>query len=134
MHKLFFSFETFYFHIWYAFDMPSLTIITPDGQKTVDVPENKRLVLAVEDAGVDISHRCGGNAKCTTCRVEFIAGEPPEMNHKEKAKLQSTDALGKYRLSCQILVDRDMTVKPLKLVREQSWDDPGPRPSDTLSL
>ncbi len=112
--------------------MPSLTIITPDGQKTVNVAENKRLVLAIEDSGVDISHRCGGNAKCTTCRVEFIEGEPSEMNEREKEKLLSSDALGKYRLSCQILVDRDMTVKPLKLVHEQSWDDPGPRPSDTL--
>jgi ferredoxin len=30
-------------------------------------------VLALEqDAHVDVLHACGGNARCTTCRVEFI--------------------------------------------------------------
>lgn len=112
--------------------MPWLTIVTEEGEKKVEVPPTKRLVLAIEDSGVDISHRCGGNAKCTTCRVEFIEGEPNSMNQKEKEKLEAVDAIGKYRLACQILVDRDMTVKPLKLVRNESWDDPGPRPSDEL--
>jgi photosystem II stability/assembly factor-like uncharacterized protein len=35
------------------------------------VEDRKRLVNAIEkDAGVDILHACGGNARCTTCRVE----------------------------------------------------------------
>ena len=39
-----------------------------------DVPQGKRLVLALEDeAHVDQLHACGGNARCTTCRVEFVA-------------------------------------------------------------
>ena len=46
----------------------------------VEVPDGKRLVLAIEqDAGVDVLHACGGNARCTTCRVEFIDGEPQRM-------------------------------------------------------
>ena len=50
--------------------MPKLTV---EGFPTVDVETGKRLVLAIEqDAGVDILHACGGNARCTTCRVEFI--------------------------------------------------------------
>ena len=52
--------------------MPKLTV---DG-RSVDVPEGQRLVLAIESNGTPIGHRCGGFAKCTTCRVEFIAGEP----------------------------------------------------------
>jgi len=54
--------------------MPTLTV---EGFTPVDVESGKRLVLAIEqDAGVDILHACGGNARCTTCRVEFISGEP----------------------------------------------------------
>ena len=54
--------------------MPKLTV---EGYRTVDVESGKRLVLAIEqDAKVDVLHACGGNARCTTCRVEFIAGEP----------------------------------------------------------
>ena len=37
--------------------MPKLEV---EGKGTFDVPEGKRLVLAIEeDAGVDILHRCG---------------------------------------------------------------------------
>ena len=54
--------------------MPRLTV---EGFRTVEVPAGKRLVLAIEqDAAVDILHACGGNARCTTCRVEFVSGEP----------------------------------------------------------
>ena len=50
--------------------MPKLTV---EGYGTFDVPSDKRLVKAIEqDAHVDILHACGGNARCTTCRVEFI--------------------------------------------------------------
>jgi ferredoxin len=61
--------------------MPKLTV---DGFGTFDVPQEKRLVLAIEqDAKVDVLHACGGNARCTTCRVEFIAGEPTKMTAAE---------------------------------------------------
>ena len=44
--------------------------LTVEGYGTFDVPADKRLVLALEDeAGVDQLHACGGNARCTTCRV-----------------------------------------------------------------
>ena len=57
--------------------MPKITV---EGYGTFEVPADKRLVLAVEqDANVDIMHACGGNARCTTCRVEFIEGEPSKM-------------------------------------------------------
>ena len=61
--------------------MPTLTI---DGTGAFDVPSGKRLVLAIEDAGVDILHACGGNARCTTCRIEFVSGEPTAMTQAEK--------------------------------------------------
>ena len=54
--------------------MPKLEV---EGTGTFDVEEGKRLVLAIEeDAGVDILHRCGSYAKCTTCRIEYLEGEP----------------------------------------------------------
>ena len=54
--------------------MPKLTV---EGEGAYDVPLGKRLVLALEDeANIDQLHACGGNARCTTCRVEFVAGEP----------------------------------------------------------
>ncbi len=66
--------------------MPSVTVA---GESTFDVEPGKKLVLAIEDAGIDILHRCGGNARCTTCRVEILAGEPPPMEALEQERLRA---------------------------------------------
>ena len=41
---------------------------------------------------------CGGNARCTTCRVEFVAGEPDRMTEAEKTVLADGTAVGGERL------------------------------------
>jgi len=90
--------------------MPKLTV---EGYRTVEVPEGKRLVLAIEqDAKVDQLHACGGNARCTTCRVEFIAGEPERMTVAEQTVLAAKGATG-VRLSCQITCDHDMVIRAI---------------------
>ena len=110
--------------------MPKLTV---EGFGTFDVPNGKRLVLAlVDEAGVDQMHACGGYCKCTTCRVEFIDGEPQEITEAEKEKLAEkgiTDA----RLSCQILCNNDMTVRAIsRLADFPTREDPGSRPADEI--
>ena len=110
--------------------MPQLTI---EGVGTVEVEKGTRLVLALEDNGGDPLHRCGGYARCTTCRVEFIDGEPQAMTTAEKEKLESQGNLGKFRLSCQCTVDHDMHVKVLKPFAESGLDDPGSRPEDHMT-
>ena len=90
--------------------MPQLTV---ENVGTFEVPAGKRLVLALtEDAGTDQLHACGGKAKCTTCRVEFVAGEPDRMTKAERDVLAAKGVTQPgVRLSCQIPVDRDMTVR-----------------------
>ena len=110
--------------------MPKLTI---EGVAEFDIPQGTRLVNALEDNGGEPLHRCGGYARCTTCRVEFLAGEPDTMTDAEKSKLESQDNVGKYRLSCQCTVDQDMHVKVLKPFSESGLDDPGPRPEDHVT-
>jgi ferredoxin len=110
--------------------MPQITL--HDG-RTFEVQSDKRLILALIDNDVDILHRCGGNARCTTCRVKFIAGEPDQMTHAEKTRLIDRDALGKFRLSCQIPCDHNMTVTPLLSMKSEMLDDAGPRPNDQIT-
>ena len=105
--------------------MPTLRV---DGYGTFEVPHGKRLVLAVEqDAGVDILHACGGNARCTTCRVEFLAGEPARMTEAEKLKLAEKGLTG-VRLSCQILCDHDMTIRAISRLEGSGRADAGSKP------
>jgi len=104
--------------------MPTLTV---EGAGTFDVASGKRLVLAIEEAGVDILHACGGNARCTTCRVEFIEGEPDRMTVAEKHVLTARGLTG-VRLSCQITLDHDMTVRAISRLEGSGRPDPGPTP------
>lgn len=109
--------------------MPTLTV---DGAGSFEVPEGKRLVLALTDeAGVDQLHACGGNAKCTTCRVEFVSGEPAKMTEAEKAVLAAKGVTG-VRLSCQIACDADMTVKVISRLAGSGRADAGKRPADAI--
>ncbi len=105
--------------------MPSLTVVDVG---TFAVPEGKRLVLALEqDAGIDQLHACGGRARCTTCRVEFVAGEPERRTAAERQALDARGLTG-VRLSCQILCDHDMTVRAISRLAGSGRPDPGPTP------
>jgi len=105
-----------------------------EGAGTFDVSEGKRLVLAIEeDAGVDILHRCGSYAKCTTCRIEYLEGEPERMTRAELEVLESRDLLGQVRLSCQALCDHDMSVRVLMTVSSTGLDGPGPHPEARIT-
>ncbi len=108
--------------------MPRITAEAAQGTVSFDVEMDRKLVLALEDNGVDILHRCGGNAKCTTCRVEVLAGDPGEIGEPEKAVLATkTDLNDHTRLSCQVRLMDDLHVK---VVRQASVEgiDAGGRP------
>jgi len=110
--------------------MPTLTV---EGYGTFDVAADKRLVLAIEeDARVDILHACGGNARCTTCRVEFIDGEPSRQTVAERDRLAARELSG-LRLSCQILCDHDMTVRAISRLEGSGRPDPGGPPQTSIT-
>lgn len=97
-----------------------------------EAPDGKRLVLAIEDAGVPILHRCGGKARCTTCRVTFNEGAPAGYHWREQEKLEREGALGEFRLSCHILCEGEMDVNVLMTMLNTDVSDPGPRPADEI--
>ena len=110
--------------------MPKIEAITATGQQSIEAPAGKKLVLVIEDAGIDILHRCGGNARCTTCRVEVLAGEPGEMAELERNRLAMESELGdNVRLSCQIRVHSDLNVRVINQASVRGMDA-GPRPFD----
>ena len=76
------------------------------------MPDGGRLVLAIEEQGVEIGHRCGGNARCTTYQVEVLEGEPDEMAAAEYAVLIERGSSGTVRPACQLVCNRDVRVRP----------------------
>lgn len=110
--------------------MPQLTV---EGVGTFTVPAGKRLVLAlVDEAGIDQLHACGGHARCTTCRVEFVAGEPRAMTQAEQQALTARGLTG-VRLSCQIVCEQDMTVRCVSRLAGSGRATAGPRPADAIT-
>jgi ferredoxin len=111
--------------------MPKLEV---EGMGTFDVEGGKRLVLAIEeDAGVDIMHVCGSYARCTTCRIQYLEGEPEEMTQAELIVLNMRDLVGKVRLSCQAVCDRDMKVRVLMRVSDIGARDAGYPPEPEIT-
>jgi len=106
--------------------MPTVSV---EGVGQSEVLSGKRLVLALEeDAGIDQLHACGGQARCTTCRVEFLKGEPNRMTVAERDVLTARGLTG-VRLSCQILCDHDMTVRAISRFAGSGRKDAGTKPA-----
>ncbi|WP_408010241.1 2Fe-2S iron-sulfur cluster-binding protein [Pseudalkalibacillus sp. A8] len=109
--------------------MPKVTV---PGRGTFEVERGKKLVLALEDNGIDVLHRCGGKARCTTCRVEILAGEFCDVSNSEKEAFSNKgmEAIEDHlRLSCQIRVNEDVAVCPIMTVGNSGMDA-GPRPAE----
>jgi ferredoxin len=112
--------------------MPKIIV---DGMKEFECEAGTKLVLAIEDAGIPILHRCGGFPGCTTCRVEILEGEVSPMQEDEESTLEEPELIEKYRLSCQIRVQNDLKVRVWGVVGTPTpggklYEDNGDRPED----
>jgi adenylate cyclase len=85
------------------------------GGQSVLVPKNITILESSLLHGVEHAHVCGGNGRCSTCRVRILAGTenltPAEST--EKAVLQKIGAEGDIRLACQAKILGAATVAPL---------------------
>lgn len=110
--------------------MPRITAETASGQIAFDCTAGRKLVLCIEDNGIDILHRCGGNARCTTCRVDILEGDAGEMGAEELSILTAKGDFGENtRLSCQIKVRGDLHVRVINQASVRGID-PGTRPEE----
>jgi len=102
--------------------MPRVTFLHPQG-KSGTVPRNTTLLDAAKELGFPLNHDCGGNASCTTCRVEVQSGAEylSEIDFEEQ-DLLDREAFSEswHRLGCQAKVLGDVVVK----VPEKKWAAP----------
>lgn len=99
--------------------MPIVTIVDFMGkvQKEIEVESGTKLLKALIDNEVSIVHSCGGNAQCTTCRVTIHKGVPTKKTQAQVERFDKMIRGGQSQfdhpavfLSCQVLVENDMTV------------------------
>lgn len=91
----------------------TVRLLTADGEHVLTLPAGTNLRRALLTAGytpygsVSQYTNCGGRGLCATCGVRFVEGEPlPTHWHDRVAK-----AFGYPRLTCQITVNADMTIR-----------------------
>ena len=102
--------------------MPRITFVHSQG-KSGEVPENISILEAAELLDFPLEHDCGGNASCSTCRVDvMVGGEHLSEIDFEEQDLLDREALTEpfYRLSCQAKILGDVMVQ----VPEEKWGDP----------
>lgn len=112
--------------------MPKIEI---EGVGSFEVPAGKRLVNALTDeCGIDQLHACGGLARCTTCRVEVVGGDASPMGDAEHAKLVEKGLADRpeLRLSCQMTVIGDLSLRVISRFAGSGKKDSGPRPAETI--
>ena len=101
--------------------MPRITFVHSQG-KSGEVPENISILEAAELLDFPLEHDCGGNASCSTCRVEVVAGG----EHLSEIDFEEQDLLDRealtesfHRLSCQAKILGDVMVQ----VPEEKWGE-----------
>ncbi|MEX5217171.1 MAG: 2Fe-2S iron-sulfur cluster-binding protein [Nitrospiraceae bacterium] len=102
--------------------MPRVTFLHSQG-RTGEVEADVTLLEASKALGFPLNHDCGGNASCTTCRVEVqMGGENLSEIDFEEQDLLDREALSEpwHRLGCQARVQGDVVV----LVPETKWAAP----------
>ncbi len=102
--------------------MPRVTFLHPEG-RSGEVEMNISLLDAAKALGFRLNHDCGGNASCTTCRVEVQAG----MDQLSEIEFDEQDLLDRealtepwHRLGCQARIHGDVVVR----VPEKKWEAP----------
>jgi ferredoxin, 2Fe-2S len=112
--------------------MPRVTFLNADG-KSGEVEANTSLLEASKLLGCSLNHDCGGNASCTTCRVEVQIGAEnlSEIDFDEQ-DLLDREALSEpwHRLGCQAKVLGDVVV----LVPDGKWVAPRVQRSESEGI
>jgi len=88
-------------------------VIFLDAGQVGEFAAGKTLLSIAGEMGVAVSHVCGGDGACGTCRIEVVQGwdnlTPPTPDETYK-ELEAP-----YRLSCQAKLAGDVAVKVAKI-------------------
>lgn len=85
-------------------------IFEPSGKRIRS--DEKNVLEAAREAGIEIRADCGGNGNCGKCRIQIIelVGESNEPTEKEREKLSQKELESGYRLACQLRISGKLKV------------------------
>jgi adenylate cyclase len=85
------------------------------GGRIISAPVGPTILEISQTAGIPHASVCGGRGRCTTCRVQIVAGAgelvmPSELEAKALRRIKAPPDV---RLACQTRPRRNLTVAPL---------------------
>lgn len=122
--------------------MPIVTVVDFMGrvQKELTVETGTKLLKALIDHDVDIVHTCGGHAECATCRVTIHKGVPTRKTQAQQERFEKLIKTGHTQfdhpavfLSCQTIVENDMTVSATETFNHVIHDSVGKEVEDRIT-
>src|SRR5436190_18476813 len=85
--------------------------------RSASIGEHETILRASLRAGIPHAHACGGQARCSTCRVQIVDGldHCAPRTDKETALAGRLRFAPEVRLACQTTVSGDVKVRRLAL-------------------
>ncbi|MDX1508822.1 MAG: 2Fe-2S iron-sulfur cluster-binding protein, partial [Woeseiaceae bacterium] len=91
-------------------------------ERELQMPVGMKLMQGLADQGILVASACGGGGTCGQCRVRVLSGGGAILP-TEKSSISKREAADHMRLSCQVAVKQDMTIRvPDEVFGVQKYD------------
>ncbi|MGI6047576.1 MAG: NADH:ubiquinone reductase (Na(+)-transporting) subunit F [Petrimonas sp.] len=103
--------------------MPSGNVtITVNNEKELSSSMGGTLLNSLQSNNIFLSSACGGGGTCGQCRCQVLEGGG-EILQTEKGHFSRKEQLANWRLSCQVKVKEDMSIKvPEEVFGVKEWE------------
>ena len=103
-------------------DSITVTFSESSGDKPprkITVNRDTTILMAAQQAGIEIHATCGSRGRCRSCRVKILKGDIPPPTVQDEVQLGHEEVLEGFRLSCQTRMLTDSVVRPMPPKNEE---------------